>query len=67
MENNSTTYQIEILNESFHFEQKKFEQTALVKTYIANKLVSEIKYGFVTKEEIYIQCRILNERNLIKH
>lgn len=62
MENNSTTYQIEVLNESFHFEQKKLEQTALVKTYIANKLVSEIKYGFVTKEEIYTQLK--NQENI---
>jgi len=64
MEIKIATYHVEIRNKTFHNEQRKCKQTAIVKTYVANKLVSEISYGFVTKEEIYEQLKNNEDINL---
>ena len=55
MESKIATYQIEIIKEPFKLEHISCEQTVLVKTFIENKLVSQIKYGLVDKEEVYKQ------------
>ena len=57
MYSNIATYQIEILDESFQFEENKSDQTVVVKTYVENKLVSITRYGLVTKDEIYAQLK----------
>ncbi|PJA09158.1 MAG: hypothetical protein COX70_02320 [Flavobacteriales bacterium CG_4_10_14_0_2_um_filter_32_8] len=61
METNIVTYNIEVIKESFDANHKK---TAVVQTFIANKLVSEKKYGIVTKEEIYIHLKNNEDVNL---
>jgi hypothetical protein len=57
MENKVATYQIEILNEPFHFEENTCKQTVIVKAYIENKLVTKTKYGLVTVEEVYSKLK----------
>ena len=57
MQSNVTTYQPEIFNEPFHGAVRPCDKTVLVKTYIENKLVSEIRYGWVSPEEVYEQLK----------
>tara|TARA_B100000809_G_scaffold121910_1_gene120036 strand:- start:4845 stop:6512 length:1668 start_codon:yes stop_codon:yes gene_type:complete len=64
MQNSIATYQIEILNDSFHFEGNDCDQTVVVKTFVENKLVTKIKYGLVTKEKVYTQLKIGDHINL---
>ena len=64
MKNSIATYQIEILDEFFQFEENKSDQTVVVKTYIENKLVSITKYGLVSKDKIYALLKRGEDINL---
>ncbi len=66
MESNIATYQIEVLNEPFQFEENNCKQTVTVKTYVENKLVTKTKYGLVAKETIYNQLKNGEDINLTR-
>ncbi|MCB0401725.1 MAG: two pore domain potassium channel family protein [Flavobacteriales bacterium] len=53
MESRIATYQIEMLDQPFHYEANECSKTVIVRTYVENKLISKTKYGYVTKEEVY--------------
>lgn len=53
MESKVATYQIELLEEEFQYEDSTCKQTIVASTYVENKLVSKHKYGYVTKENVY--------------
>ena len=53
MESKIATYHIEVLEDSFQFEDNSCKQTVIVKTFVENKLVTKTKYGLVEKETIY--------------
>lgn len=62
MQNSIATYQIEVLNEAFHFEDNTCDQTVIVRAFIEHKLVTKTKYGLVTKEEVY--AKLKNEESI---
>jgi uncharacterized protein YjbI with pentapeptide repeats len=62
----AVTYQLEILETPFVFEQRQCDKTVVIKTFNQNKLVSKKRYGYVTKEEVYEQLKNGNEINLTR-
>ncbi len=64
MEIRVATYNVEIRNEPFHFEDNNCNETVIVSTYVENKLVSKTKYGLVKKEEVYAKLKLGDSVNL---
>lgn len=64
MESLVATYKVEIIDEPFQYEENQSSKTVIVRTYVENKLVTKVKYGFVTKEQIYERLKTNESINL---